>query len=130
MLSVNTIPTTIFRFTESLPFVNFDFGRLTRPGFHADAALHSAYAEFAERYGNWVDSHFDEHFLAHGGAAILSDFAGGRINRHEAAARLAHAWDSQMGPVRNVVRKRRMVDAAMAADSLLGWYETALRGAA
>ena len=128
MLSINTLPTTIFRFTDSLPFFNIDLKRLTRPGLHSDAALHSAYAKFAERYGNWVDSHFDEHFLAHGGAAILSDFAGGKVQRHEAAARLAHAWDSQMGPVRSVVRKHRMVDAAMAADSLLGWYDAALQG--
>lgn len=123
MLSINTLPTTIAQFANSLPVANIDIKRLTRPGFHRDAALHSAYAKFADGYGNWVDSHFDEHFLAHNGVTILADFAGSRINRHEAAVLLAEAWDEQMGPVRSAVRKRRIADATMAADRLLGWYQ-------
>lgn len=127
VLSTGTILTNIVRFAGSLPFVEIDLKRLTRPGFHTDGALHDAYAKFSEGYGNWVESHFDEHFLAHGGAAILSDFAGNKIDRHDAAALLAQAWDSQMGPVRSVVRKRRIADAAMAADSLLRHYTEAMK---
>ena len=125
MLSINTLPTTIAQFANDFSISKIDFKRLTRPGFHRDAALHSAYAKFADGYGNWVDSHFDEHFLAHSGAVILADFASSKLSRHEAAVQLAIAWDVQMGPVRSAVRQRRIADATMAADRFLGWYATA-----
>ncbi len=109
MLSTNTIstfvPNAIVRFAGSLSFQNVDIKRLSRPGFYRDAALHSAYAKFTSGYGNWVDSLFDEHFLAHGGAATLIEFAAGKISRHDAAIALAYAWDNQMGPVRSAVRR-------------------------
>lgn len=123
MLSINTLPSTIAQFTNGLTFGKFDIERLVRPSSNSNARLDSAYAKFANSHNDWIDSHFDEHFLAHGGADTLAEYTGGQINRHEAAVLLAEAWDKQMGPARTVVRKRRVAEATLAAERLLGWFE-------
>ena len=126
MLSVNTIPTTIASFAASLPIININFGRFAGQVHSTDMALRSAYAKFEKSYGNRADTFFDEAFLDNDGAAIISAFAGGRIARHDAAVHLAHAWDNGLTPARSAIRKRRIVDATMAADSLLSYYEAEL----
>ena len=126
MFSANTIPTTIVRFAESLPIFNVDFSRFAPASQQTDAALQAAYAKFEKSYGNRADSFFNQEFLADDGAAVITAFANGQIARHEAAVHLAHAWDSRLSPARSAVRKRRIVDATMAADSLLSLYEEEL----
>lgn len=126
MLSANTLPTTIVRFTERLPIINIDLSRFARTDSRMDVALHIAYTKFKQSYGNRADSFFDEDFLAGDDDASIEAFANGWIARHEAAVHLAHAWDSRLSPVRSAARKRRIVDATMAADSLLSLYETEL----
>ncbi len=126
MFSANTLPTTIVRFAESLPIINIDLSRFARSGNRTDAALHNAYVKFEKSYGNRADTFFDEAFLDNDGAAIISAFAGGRIARHDAAVHLAHAWDNGLTPAHSAIRKRRIVDATMAADSLLSYYEAEL----
>ncbi len=126
MLSANTIPTTIARFAANLPIVNIDISRLAGQGHSTDVALRNAYAKFEQGYGNRADIFFSEDFLADDGSTIISAFADGRIARHEAAVHLAHAWDNGYAPARSAERKRRIVDATMAADSLLTYYEAEL----
>lgn len=128
MISATTVPTTIARFADSLPFVNIDLSRFIRANTIADEALRSAYAHFSNEYRNLVDASFNETFLASDGASIIESFAAGRIDRHEAAIGLASLWDSRLDPVRTAERKHRIADAAMAADSLLCQYDAALKG--
>ena len=127
MLSINTLPATIAQFTSGLSIGNVAIKRQDYSASKGDVELDSAYAKFANHYSSWVDSHFDKQFLANGGADTLAEYTRGQINRHEAAVRLAEAWDKQMGPARSVVRKRRVADATMVADHLLGWYEVERR---
>lgn len=128
MISATTVPTTIARFADALPLINIDLSRFVRNDSIKDEALAQAYRQFSERYGNWVEASFDEAFLTHDGATIIQQYAARRLERHEAAIALARAWAGQLGPVRSSERKRRTVDATMAADNLLRWYDSELTG--
>ena len=128
MATIATFPTNIAQFVQNLP----DLSRFSLTNLFSrkeETALDRAFAQFSEQYRNEVDALFDEHFLSHAGEPILNDFAAGKLNRHEAATRLAQVWSDQLGSVSGETRKRRIRDVSMAADALLSWFEIELERA-
>lgn len=124
MTSITTFP-NIAQFVQTLPTISgFNFTSLFSR--KQETALDRAFAQFSDHYRNEVDALFDEHFLSHAGEPILNDFTADKLNRHEAATRLAQAWSDQLGPIGGETRKRRIRDVAMAADALLSRFEIEL----
>lgn len=83
-------------------------------------AVHRAYATFASRHPIWELNLFDEDFLTREGGDTLQAFVDGHQRRSATAIALATAWSDSIGPANAIQRKRRVADATMAADTLLG----------
>jgi len=125
MTSIATFPTTIAQFLQNLP--SLSAASITNPfNRKQETAIDRAFAEFSKHYRNEVDALFDEHFLSHAGEPILSKFAAGNIDRHDAATALAQVWSDHLGPVSGETRRRRIRDVTMAADALLNRFEIEL----
>lgn len=88
-----------------------------------ESAVGQAYGLFAQKYPEWSNSLFDEHFLAQGGVT----FAGGWQQLDPAG--LASAWDRQLGPAAPAVSQKRVDDLTPAAADFLTWARAAYRTA-
>ncbi len=84
-----------------------------------ETAVDAALARFTVDQAEWVTSLFDAHFLHGRGAPVVADYLAGTQTRQQAAAELARLWELQLGPAKAPVRKQRLADAALAADSFL-----------
>ncbi|MEM7128032.1 MAG: hypothetical protein AAF702_16980 [Chloroflexota bacterium] len=57
------------------------------------AVVKSALIAITQRYPDWVDTGFDEHFMAHEGASIMADYC--QTGQLPDAAALVDAWSNQ-----------------------------------
>ncbi len=87
----------------------------------SSSRLHNAYKAFAAENEIWVESLFDQHFLARHGETIVGAYVDGRLARHETAVVLAQAWETHLVPPSIKVSKQHRADAVMAADSFLAY---------
>ncbi|HEY3474010.1 MAG TPA: hypothetical protein VGK56_05325 [Anaerolineales bacterium] len=90
------------------------------------AAVDQAYARFAQKYPEWSNALFDEHFLAQSATTFL---AGQPATTAQDAARVAAAWNQQFGPASPAVSERRIADLTPAAADFLNWTTAAYRAA-
>ncbi len=92
-------------------------------------ALHRAvervYTTFSRRHPELAASLFDEHFLKHGAAALLTRFV--QHPTHLDAGELATAWAKQLGPANSTVTELRRVELALAAADFLDWLDLEIR---
>jgi len=120
------ITTTWVPSTLSGIFQNFvstlQDGRQTGIDSKTRKALHRACATFASRHPIWKLNLFNEDFLTNEGADALQAFIGGRKSRSDTAITLATTWSNSIGPANAIQCKRRIADATMAADLLLGRF--------
>lgn len=82
-------------------------------------ALKRAYSSFASYYPQWAASLFDEYFLCHGQAALLSGYM--QAGRLPQATELALSWEAQLGPASPAVRERRIAELTPVAADFLDW---------
>lgn len=85
------------------------------------AALHRAYETFSDRYPQWAQYLFDEHFLTHKAEPILIGYLSGSASPEPVA--LATAWAEQMTWFNEVTRQKRITQLTPAADHFLQLLE-------
>ncbi len=117
MLNATTITTT---FADSVARL-IDAMTRSEKTDSSSSRLHNAYKAFAAENEIWVESLFDQHFLARHGETIVGAYVDGRLARHEAAVALAQAWETHLVPPSIKVSKQHRADAVMAADSFLSY---------
>ncbi|HEX6387256.1 MAG TPA: hypothetical protein VF177_21530 [Anaerolineae bacterium] len=81
-------------------------------------AVHQAYASFSQKYPQWSNALFDQHFLTNWQSTSFPT-----------ATKMAAAWDEQLGPATPVIRQRRIAELTPAATDFLNWLEAALQPA-
>lgn len=88
-------------------------------------AVERAYATFTQRHPELAASLFDEHFLQHGAAAVLTRFW--QYSTPLDADKLATAWAKQLGPASSSVTELRKVELTLVAADFLDWLDLEIR---
>lgn len=88
-------------------------------------AVERAYATFTQHHPELAASLFDEHFLQHGAASLLTRFV--QHPSHLDANELAAAWAKQLGPANSTVGELRRIELTLAAADFLAWLDVEIR---
>lgn len=88
-------------------------------------AIARAYATFTQHHPKLAASLFDEHFLQHGAAAVLTRFL--QYTTPLDADKLATAWAKQLGPASQAISELRMAELTLAAADFLAWFDLEIR---
>ncbi len=120
MLNATTVTTTFADSVARLVAVVKQNENATRSA-STSKMMRSAYKAFAAENKIWVESLFDEHFLAQHGELIVADYLDGLLTRHQAAIDLALAWETHLVSPSVKMSKQNRTDAVMATDSFLAY---------